>query len=67
MADLTGKPGFAPTHAARTRTKRRAAALELMATVALTVSLAVAAAAVSTGGNRSLTHGEAHLQRPAIR
>lgn len=64
MTELTGKPGFAPPCAENTRTKRRAVALELIATAALTVSLVVAATAVSLG-NRSLARGEA-LQRPSV-
>jgi hypothetical protein len=57
MAELTGKPGFAPPRAEKTLSKSRAVGLELIATVALTVSLVVAATAVSMG-NRSLTRGD---------
>ena len=57
MAELTGVPGFAPPRKENTASRRRAATIELMATVGLTISLVVAATAVSLG-NRSLTHGE---------
>jgi hypothetical protein len=60
--ELTGNPGFAPPRAEKTRSRRRAAALELIATAALTISLIVAATAVSMG-NRLLTHGDL-LERP---
>jgi hypothetical protein len=56
MAELTGNPGFAP-RTEKTVSRRRAAAIEVIATVGLTVSLVVAATAVSLG-NRSLTRGE---------
>lgn len=49
MPELTGRPGFTPPHADRTLSKRRAAALELIATVTLTVSLVIAVTAVSMG------------------
>lgn len=55
MAQLTSKPGFAPPRAEKILLKRSALGLELLATVALTVSLVVAATAVSIG-NRSLVH-----------
>ena len=57
MAELTGMPGFAPPRKENTASRRRAATIELIATVGLTISLVVAATAVSLG-NRSLTHGE---------
>jgi hypothetical protein len=57
MAVLTGSPGFAPPRKQNTATRRRAATIELIATVGLTISLVVAATAVSLG-NRSSTHGE---------
>jgi hypothetical protein len=63
MAELTGKPGFAPPRAEKTRSKSRAIGLELIATVALTVSLVVAATAVSMG-NRSLIRGDL-IARPS--
>ncbi len=53
MIEPTGSPGFAPPLAGQTQSRRRAVALELIATVTLTVSLVVAATAVSLG-NRSL-------------
>ena len=57
MAELTGNPGFAPPRAEQTLSKRHMAALELIATVALTVSLVVAATAVSIG-DRLLARGD---------
>ncbi len=57
MAKLTGNPGFAPPRAEQTLSKRHMAALELIATVALTVSLVVAATAVSIG-DRLLARGD---------
>lgn len=53
MTELTGSPGFAPPLAGKKLSRRRAVALELVATVTLTISLVVAATAVSLG-NRSL-------------
>jgi hypothetical protein len=64
MAELTGSPGFAPRRTEKTRTRQRAAAIELIATFSLTVSLAVAATAVSLG-NRSLARIDA-LERPSV-
>ncbi len=49
MTELTGNPGFARPRAEQTLSKRHLAALQLIATVALTVSLVVAATAVSIG------------------
>jgi hypothetical protein len=57
MAKLTGNPGFAPPRAEQTLSKRHMAALELIATVALAVSLVVAATAVSIG-DRLLARGD---------
>ena len=57
MAELTGSPGFAPPRKENTVSRRHAATIELIATVGLTISLVVAATAVSLG-NRSLTRGE---------
>ena len=57
MSELTGHPGFAPPRAEQTLSKRHLAALELIATVALTVSLVVAATAVSIG-DRLLARGD---------
>jgi hypothetical protein len=64
MAELTGSLGFAPRRTEKTLSKRRAAAIELIATFSLTVSLAVAATAVSLG-NRSLARIDA-LERPSV-
>jgi hypothetical protein len=68
MAELTGVPGFAPPRRANTTSRRRAATIELIAMVGLTISLVIAATAVSLG-NRSLTRGElidrGSIQSPA--
>ena len=64
MAELTGSPGFAPPRAGKTSLTRRAFALELIATAALTVSLVVAATAVSLG-NRSSVRTE-WVERPSL-
>ena len=56
MAELTGMPGFAPPRREKTASRRRAAAIELIAMLGLTISLVVAATAVSVG-NRTLTRG----------
>jgi hypothetical protein len=53
MTELSGKPGFVP-RAGTSLSKGRALGLELVATVALTASLVVAATAVSLG-NKSFT------------
>ena len=69
MAKLTGNPGFAPPRVEQMLSRRRAVALELIATVALTVSLVVAATAVSIG-DRSLARGDVSaspsLQTPLV-
>ena len=57
MAELTSNSGFAPPRAEQMLSRRRAVALELIATVALTVSLVVAATAVSIG-DRLLARGD---------
>ena len=57
MAELTGMPGFAPPRREHTTSRRRAAAIVLIAMVGLTISLVVAATAVSVG-NRILTRGD---------
>jgi hypothetical protein len=58
MAELTGEPGFAPPKKQRTGSRRRQATMiELLATATLTVSLVVAATAVSMG-NKVLTRGD---------
>ena len=56
MAELTGRPGFAP-RSEKTQASKRAVAIQLIATVGLTISLVIAATAVSLG-NRLLTRGE---------
>jgi hypothetical protein len=57
MAELTGQPGFAPPKEQQTGSRRRQAiTIELAATAALTVSLVVAATAVSMG-NKLLSSG----------
>jgi hypothetical protein len=56
MTEPTGNLGFAPP-ADKALWRRRTAALELVATVTLTISLVVAATAVSMG-KRSLARGE---------
>jgi len=65
MTELTGKPGFAPPRAAKALWKQGSAAVELIATAALTVSLVIAATAVSRG-NKSPAHGDVG-ERPAMR
>jgi hypothetical protein len=57
MAELTGNPGFAPPRRDNALSRRRAATIELVATAGLTISLIIAATAVSLG-NRALTRGE---------
>ena len=64
MTELTGSPGFVAPRAGKTSLTRRALALELIATAALTVSLVVAATAVSLG-NRSLARVE-FVERPSL-
>jgi hypothetical protein len=56
MAELTGSPGFAPRNN-KTQARKRAAAIQLIATVGLTISLVIAATAVSMG-NRLMTRGD---------
>ena len=63
MTELTGNPGFAP-RTEQMLSRRRMAALELIATVSLTVSLVVAATAVSIG-DRSLARGDV-ITRPSL-
>lgn len=63
MAELTGNPGFAPPKPEKALCGNHAVALELIATLALTVSLVIAATAVSLG-NRSLARGNL-AERPA--
>jgi hypothetical protein len=64
MAELAGNPGFAAPKLEETQSRRHAVTIELIATLALTVSLVVAATAVSLG-NRALTRGDL-IARPAV-
>ena len=57
MTEPTRNLGFAPPRADKALSRRRTAALELVATVTLTISLVVAATAVSMG-KRSLARSE---------
>ena len=66
MTELPGIPGFVASRTEKKLSKSRTVAVELMATVALTASLIIAAAAVSLG-NRSLARGElANSSAPQI-
>ena len=59
MAELNGQPGFTPPKRQQTGPRRRQAIMiELLATATLTVSLVVAATAVSMG-NKLLSRGDA--------
>jgi hypothetical protein len=49
MTELTGKAGFASPLAERACAKRRQAGVELAATIALAISLVIAATAISIG------------------
>jgi len=53
MAELTGAHGFAPPMTGRTTSRRRNAGIELIATLALAISLMIAATAVSIGMARA--------------
>lgn len=64
MTEPIGNLGFAPPRADKALSRRRAAALELVATVTLTISLVVAATAVSMG-KRSLARSET-VERPLV-
>jgi len=64
MAELPGTPGFVTSRTEKKLSKSRAVVVELVATVALTASLIVAATVVSLG-NRSLTRGEM-AERPTL-
>ncbi|MGA2412462.1 MAG: hypothetical protein ABSG46_19010 [Candidatus Binataceae bacterium] len=65
MADLNGQRGFELPQRQRTGSRRRQAiTIELLATATLTVSLVVAATAVSMG-NKLLTRGDL-LERPPM-
>jgi len=57
MTEPIGNLGFAPPRADKALSRRRTAALELVATVTLTISLVVAATAVSMG-KRASARGE---------
>jgi hypothetical protein len=58
MAELTGQPGFSPPKKQRTGSRRRQATMiELLAAATLTVSLVIAATAVSMD-NKLLTRGD---------
>ncbi len=63
MPELTGNSGFASPKPKQTLTRGHAAAMELIATLALTVSLVVAVTAVSIG-NKSLARANL-AARPA--
>jgi len=65
MTELSGNPGFAPPRAKQTLSRRRAIALELIATGALTASLIIAATAVSTG-DRSLVRANGITERASM-
>jgi hypothetical protein len=64
MAELAGNPGFAAPKLEETRSRRHAVAIEMIATLSLTVSLVIAATAVSLG-NRALTRVDL-VERPAM-
>ena len=57
MTELTGMVGFSSQIATKRLAKRQTVRLQLIATVALAVSLMIAAAAVSIGVARSCTPG----------
>ena len=57
MTELTGKVGFASPATEKKFTKRRAVGIELLATVALALSLVIAATAVSIGMARAQALG----------
>jgi hypothetical protein len=57
MTELTGKVGFASPRTEQKFSKRRSAGIELLATVALAVSLLIAATAVSIGMARAQALG----------
>ena len=57
MTELTGKVGFASPNSEKKVCKRRAAAIELLATLSLAVSLVIAATAVSISMARAQTLG----------
>lgn len=57
MTELTGMVGFASPVIEKKFSKRRAAGIELLATIALAVSLVIAATAVSIGMARAQAIG----------
>jgi hypothetical protein len=61
-AQLTGMVGFGSPIAEKTISKRRRAGVELFATVALAISLVIAATAVSIGMARAQAH--THMTSP---
>ena len=66
MSELHGKVGFASPDADSKCVKRRHAAIELMATAALAVSLVVAVTAVSIGAARAQMLGAVAHNRDAF-
>jgi hypothetical protein len=64
MAAPPGGIGFAPPRRDRRLARRRAAAIELIATFSLTVSLVIAVTAVSLG-NRALSRTDDGGDRPS--
>lgn len=64
MTELTGNPGFAPTKPEKVSSRHHVFALELIATLALTVSLIIAATALAMA-KRSLAH-YGYVERPAV-
>jgi hypothetical protein len=65
MSELNGKVGFASPAANNKSTRRRHAGVELIATVALAVSLVIAATAVSIGATRAQVLGAVGNSRDA--
>jgi hypothetical protein len=62
MTELSGSLGFAAPRTERTLWRKRAVAIELIATFSLTISLVIAIAAVSLG-NRSLSRDDGFERR----
>jgi hypothetical protein len=56
MTELTGKVGFASPVSDKIFAKRRRAGVELFATLALAISLVIAATAVSIGARAQVLH-----------
>jgi hypothetical protein len=63
MTELTGKVGFTSPITEKTFAKRRRAGVELFATLALAISLVIAATAVSIG----MARAQAYHSHVAIR